>query len=549
MTFFHRHRWLAPWGLLTPGMAWLVVFFVVPLGFLAYQSLQSGIFPSYEFTWEFSNYREALSDNREQLVRSFWYAGIATVLALAFSYPLAYWIAFRSGKWKNVFLVLVVAPFFVTYLIRTIAWQTILSDDGAVVGVLRTVGLLADDGRLLATSTAVVAGITYNYLPFAILPIYVSLEQVDRRLVEAAEDLYASPRRAFLRVTLPLSLPGVFAATVLTFIPAAGDFINAELLGGPNQAMIGNVIQSKFLALIDYPSAAALSFVLMAHHRRPDRGLRPHRRLGAVGVKRVRGRVLDVYAILAIGYMLLPIAVVILFSFNDPAGRFNYVWQSFTFDNWVNWDAVPGLRSALETSLLIAVLASVTATALGTLIALALVRHQFRGRGADQLPHLPADGGAGDRARRLAADALPQPDAARPRLLDDLHRARDVLHLASSSSPCGPASSTSTATSRKRRRTSAPPVWTTFRLVTLPLLWPAILAGGLLAFAISVDDFVITYFNSGSEITFPVFVWGQAARGVPPQVNVIGSAIFLVAVAIMLVSVIVQTRRRKETAA
>ena len=166
-------------------------------------------------------------------MRSFWYAGIATVLALAFSYPLAYWIAFRAGKWKNVFLVLVVAPFFVTYLIRTIAWQTILSDDGAVVGVLRTVGLLADDGRLLATSTAVVAGITYNYLPFAILPIYVSLEQIDRRLVEAAEDLYASPRRAFLRVTLPLSLPGVFAATVLTFIPAAGDFINAELLGGP----------------------------------------------------------------------------------------------------------------------------------------------------------------------------------------------------------------------------------------------------------------------------------------------------------------------------
>ena len=264
MTFFHRHRWLAPWGLLTPGLAWLALFFLLPLGFLAYQSLQSGIFPSYEFTWEWGNYSEALSDNREQLVRSFTYAGIATLLALAVGYPLAYWIAFRSGRWKNVFLVLVVAPFFVTYLIRTIAWQTILSDDSTVVELLRTIGLLADEGRLLATSTAVVAGITYNYLPFAILPIYVSLEQVDRRLVEAAEDLYASPRRAFLRVTLPLSLPGVFAASLLTFIPAAGDFINAELLGGPNQAMIGNVIQSKFLALIDYPSAAALSFVLMA---------------------------------------------------------------------------------------------------------------------------------------------------------------------------------------------------------------------------------------------------------------------------------------------
>ena len=548
MTFFHRHRWLAPWGLLTPGMAWLVVFFVVPLGFLAYQSLQSGIFPNYEFTWEFSNYREALSDNREQLVRSFWYAGIATVLALAFSYPLAYWIAFRAGKWKNVFLVLVVAPFFVTYLIRTIAWQTILSDDGAVVGVLRTVGLLADDGRLLATSTAVVAGITYNYLPFAILPIYVSLEQVDRRLVEAAEDLYASPRRAFLRVTLPLSLPGVFAATVLTFIPAAGDFINAELLGGPNQAMIGNVIQSKFLALIDYPSAAALSFVLMAHHRRPDRDLRAHRRLGAARMKRVRGRILDVYAILAIGYMLLPIAVVILFSFNNPAGRFNYVWQSFTFDNWVNWDAVPGLRDALETSLLIAVLASVTATALGTLIALALVRHQFRGRAPiNFLIFLPMA------APEIVLGASLLTLFLNQTLLDlgfwtifIAHvmfcisfvvvtvRARLVdfdRHLEEAAADLG-------ATGLE-----------TFRLVTLPLLWPAILAGGLLAFAISVDDFVITYFNSGSEITFPVFVWGQAARGVPPQVNVIGSAIFLVAVGIMLVSVIVQTRRRKETAA
>ena len=237
---------------------------MLPLGFLAYQSLQSGIFPSYEFTWEFGNYSEALSDNREQLVRSFWYAGIATRLALPFSYPLAYWIAFRAGRWKNVFLVLVVAPFFVTYLIRTIAWQTILSDDGTVVGVLRTIGLLADDGRLLATSTAVVAGITYNYLPFAILPIYVSLEQVDRRLVEAAEDLYASPRRAFLRVTLPLSAARRLRRDAAHVHPGRGDFINAELLGGPNQAMIGNVIQSKFLALIDYPSAAALSFVLMA---------------------------------------------------------------------------------------------------------------------------------------------------------------------------------------------------------------------------------------------------------------------------------------------
>lgn len=264
MSFIHRHRSLAPLLLLLPGVAWLIVFFVVPLGFLGYQSLESGSVGNYEFTWEWSNYADAITDNSEQLIRSFYYAGIATGIALLFSYPLAYWIAFRAGRWKNVFLVLVIAPFFVTYLIRTIAWQTILSDSGLVLDVLKAIGVVADDGRILATSVAVVAGITYNFLPFMVLPIYVSLEQVDRRLLEASGDLYANPVQGFLRVTLPLSLPGVFAGTLLTFIPAAGDFINAELLGGPGQQMIGNVIQSKFLALIDYPAAASLSFVLMA---------------------------------------------------------------------------------------------------------------------------------------------------------------------------------------------------------------------------------------------------------------------------------------------
>ena len=233
--------------------------------YLAKTSLNSGdIFTGFTFTWAFSNYREALSDNREQLVRSFWYAGIATVLALAFSYPLAYWIAFRGGRWKNLLLLLIIAPFFVTYLIRTLAWKTILSDDGIVVSTLQNLHLISSDGRLLATTTAVIAGITYNYLPFMALPIYVSLEQIDQRLIEAAEDLYANRAKAFFRVTFPLSLPGVFAGTLLTFIPAAGDFINAQLLGTPKQQMIGNVIQSKFKVSADYPQAAALSFVLMA---------------------------------------------------------------------------------------------------------------------------------------------------------------------------------------------------------------------------------------------------------------------------------------------
>jgi spermidine/putrescine transport system permease protein len=261
----HRHRWLTPYLLLAPGLVWLAIFFLAPLGFLAYQSLQSGSFDfGYTFSWDWSNYWDAISTYKVFLVRSFVYAGLATVLALVISYPLAYWIAFRGGRWKNVLLLAIIAPFFVTYLIRTLAWQNILADQGMVVGILRDLHVLGPDGRLLATPTAVVAGITYNFLPFMALPLYVALEQIDPRLIEAAQDLYASKTKTFLRVTLPLSLPGVFAGTLLTFIPAAGDFINAQLLGTPKQHMIGNVIQSKFLELIDYPAAAALSFVLMA---------------------------------------------------------------------------------------------------------------------------------------------------------------------------------------------------------------------------------------------------------------------------------------------
>ena len=265
MGFVHRHRWLTPYLLLVPGLAWLAVFFVVPLGFLGYQSLQTGSIDfGYSFTWAWGNYWDAISTYHAHFLRSLEYAGVATVLALLISYPLVYWIAFRGGRWKNLLLLLIIAPFFVTYLIRTLAWETILADQGPVVGFLRDVGILGHDGRLLATSVAVVAGITYNFLPFMALPLYVSLEQIDHRLIEAAEDLYASKRSAFLRVTLPLSMPGVVAGTLLTFIPAAGDFINAQLLGTSKQHMIGNVIQSKFLAVTDYPAAAALSFVLMA---------------------------------------------------------------------------------------------------------------------------------------------------------------------------------------------------------------------------------------------------------------------------------------------
>jgi spermidine/putrescine transport system permease protein len=263
--WLHRHRGLVPYLLLLPGLLFLAVFFVVPMYYLGYTSLQTGdVLTGYTFTWAWDNYSDAFTLYRDHFIRSLEYAAIATIAAFVISYPLVYWIAFRAGRWKNFFLLLIIAPFFVTYLIRTLAWQTILADQGWIVGFLRDVGILADDGRLLATTTAVVAGITYNFLPFMALPLYVSLESIDKRLIEAAQDLYASRVKAFLRVTLPLSLPGVFAGTLLTFIPAAGDFINAELLGTPRQQMIGNVIQSKFKEIADYPQAAALSFVLMA---------------------------------------------------------------------------------------------------------------------------------------------------------------------------------------------------------------------------------------------------------------------------------------------
>jgi spermidine/putrescine transport system permease protein len=258
-------RRLVPYGLLAPGLLWLVLFFVVPMYFMARISLYEGSSTTgYEFAWNFSNFGDALSTYDTQFLRSFFYSGVATVLALLIAYPLAYAIAFRGGRYKNLLLFAVIAPFFTTYLIRTLAWQTILSDQSFVVDSLKTVGLVAEDGRVLDTAGSVIAGLTYNFLPFMILPIYASLERLDRSLIEAAKDLYSSATTAFRKVTLPLTGPGIVAGVLLTFIPASGDYINAEFLGSQNQAMIGNVIQSQYLVLTDYPSAAALSFVLMA---------------------------------------------------------------------------------------------------------------------------------------------------------------------------------------------------------------------------------------------------------------------------------------------
>jgi spermidine/putrescine transport system permease protein len=252
--------------LLLPGLLWLVVFFVVPTIQLVTTSLydpNGSLDTGYVLNGSFGNYWHALSSFRVQFLRSLEYAAVATVLALLLAYPLAYAIAFKAGRWRNAMLVLVIAPFFTSFLVRTLAWKSILSDNGFVVHALQAVHVLGPDGRLLATSVAVVTGLTYNFLPFMVLPLYASLEKIDGRLIEASSDLYASPASGFFRVTFPLSLPGVVAGTLLTFIPAAGDYINAELLGTPNTRMVGNVIQNLFTAQSDYAAAGALSVTLM----------------------------------------------------------------------------------------------------------------------------------------------------------------------------------------------------------------------------------------------------------------------------------------------
>ncbi len=306
-----RLRAIAPYALLLPGLLWLVVFYVYPAIQMFLVSLWTGnINDGYVQSWNWGIYPEAIGEYWPWLTRSILYGGLATVLAFALGFPLAYAIAFRGGAYKNVLLFLVIAPFFTSFLLRTISWKIILADNGLLLGPIKAAGLLPEDFRLLATPAAVIAGITYNFLPFMTLPLYVALERMDKRLIEAAEDLYAGPWRpqgtivgavvggvlgfvvgqvmdygpltlaipgaiagaivgtfligqAFIRVTLPLALPGIFAGSLLTFIPAVGDFVNAELLGNPRSLMIGNVIQARYLQVTDYPTASALSFVLM----------------------------------------------------------------------------------------------------------------------------------------------------------------------------------------------------------------------------------------------------------------------------------------------
>jgi spermidine/putrescine transport system permease protein len=529
-------------------------------------SLQTG----FEFNWQFSNFTDAVSNYEEEFLRSFAYGGIATALALLIAYPLAYAIAFRGGRWKTALLLAVIAPFLTTYLIRTLAWQTILSDQSPTVDFLRTLGLVPSDGRVLDTSVSVIVGLTYNFLPFMILPIYASLERLDRQLIEAATDLYASARAAFWRVTLPLSAPGVVAGILLTFIPAVGDFVNALFLGGPNQAMIGNVIQGLYLQLADYPIAAALSFVLMAvvlvlviaYLRLAGTGAlmaeEGEATVGATGgrtlartatgrLRWLRERALNIYAAVAIAYMLIPIAVIAVFSFNDPAGAFNVSWQGFTLDYWRDPFAQEDLTEAMVTSLELAALSTLIVTAIGTLLALALVRRRFRGRRAANL---------------LIVAPLATPEVVIGAALLSMFVYAGVARGFETLLVAHVMFSISYVTIIVRSRLigfdrsveeaaadlGAGPV-RTFFTVTLPLIAPAIVAAALLAFVLSIDDFVISNFTSGTTVTFPLFIFGASQRGIPVEVNVLATMLFLLTVAAMLFTVWQQRRAERLTKA
>ena len=262
--YLAKRRRRVAYGILAPGALYLGIAFVVPLILIVYTSLQSGgLLSGFRFSWAFENYADAYSSSKTFLARSLVYSGLATVISILLAYPMAYWISFYAGRWKSTLFFLILVPFFVSFVIRTVQWNFILADDGLLFAPLKSIGLLPDDFRVLAGPVAVVAGITYNFLPFTALPLYVALDRIDKRLVEAAKDLYATRFEAFRKVVLPLSFPGLFAALILTFVPATGDYVNSTVLGSNKTTMVGQVIQSKFLRQLDYPEAAALSVILM----------------------------------------------------------------------------------------------------------------------------------------------------------------------------------------------------------------------------------------------------------------------------------------------
>jgi spermidine/putrescine transport system permease protein len=572
-----RRRALVPYALAAPGVAWLFALLLAPFALMLYTSLQSGnaALGDFRLTWAFSNYSDAFSTYQVEFVRSAIYAGLAALTAVALAFPAVYWIAFYGGRYRSSLLALLLLPFFVSFVIRTAQWKFLLGDEGMIVGPLKWLGVVGEGFHVLATPFAVVAGITYNFLPFAALPIYVALARIDVRLLEAARDLYAGRTATFTKVVLPLSMPGLFAALILTFVPAMGDYVNAAVLGGPGTTMLGNVIQSKFLIRQDYPSAAALAAILMlamlvvsmvagrfmdtetavisdvafSEGGTKRRGRRPREH------RRRRGPVLlPIYTVLVMLYLTAPILVMILYGFNNvPNDRNSPHFFGVTFEWYRNAFEIAGLTEALQNSLVIAGLSAVVATALGTLLGLALGRYRFRGHrwilGLLLLAIAVPEVVLGSSLLSMFVwvnDVKPLgyelPLGMRTMFLSHCAFSIAFVTLIVRAQVQGLDDTLEQAAEDLYAR----PVGA-FWHITLPAIVPSILAGLMLAFVLSLDDFVITNFVSGDIDTFPLWVFGATRVGLPPQVNVLGTLLFVGGVLLAATRAGVVRFRRVET--
>ena len=561
---------LAPYLVGLPGGLWLAIFFVVPLLVMFSLSLQSGNAEAgFTFTWEWSNYTRAWELYSTQFLRSAGYAVVVTALCLVLAYPMAYWIAFYGGARKSTYLFLVLLPFFVSFVIRTASWKFILNDQGFVLGPLKEAGLLPEDFHLLATTTAVIGGLTYNYLPFMVLPLYVALERVDPSLVEAAHDLFAGRAAAFRQGGVPaLAARGVRRRA--DHLRARG--LRLRQLQHPRRhqhdhdrqrhpdrvpqqqqlpARLGHVVPAH-----GGPAGRDLHLRQGARHRAGDGGgpavstvatrQAPPEVAPAPAVPGRRRRwtrlILPVYTWLMIFYFSLPILVMIVFGFNDTTGRLNLRWQGFTLRWYQDVFAIPALTTALRNSLIIAVISTIISTVLGTTVGLALGRYRFRGKGVYDL---------------VIFSAISAPELVLGASLLSLFVTTQFVRGFVTITIAHVAFSLAFVAVTVRARVlgldpaleeaaqdlGADP-WTTFRKITLPLLAPGIVAGALLAFALSIDDFVVTSFVSGQTETFPLWVYGATRVGVPPQVNVMGTLIFLGGVAIAVGNAVLARRQR-----
>ena len=533
-----RRSRLAPYLLVAPGILWLLVFFVAPTITLAQTS-----FTGVDGGW--TAYEKALTNYGTHFFRSFRYALAATLLAVAMGYPLAYFIAFRAGRLKNLLLGLVVLPFFTTFLVRTFAWKTILNDGGPAVWLLQRLHVLGEGGRLLDTTIAVVGGLTYNFLPFMILPIYVSLEKIDRRLVEAAEDLYSTPDGRVPQGGAAALAPGRVRGKPADLHPGR------RRLHQRAAARQSQPADDRNRHPEPVPRGARLPAGRVAvvradggdHARRA--GLRAGARHRGSGLMRRLVRwLMDGYAILVLLYLFLPIFVIILYSFNKPAGKFNFVWKSFSLDAWRNPFAYEALYESMKLSLRVAAFSTLVATIFGTLIALALTRYKFRGSGAVNL---------------LLVLPLTTPEVVLGSSLLSLFLDLNVrtgfntiviAHIMFSVSYVA-------LTVRARIRgfdwtleeaamdLGAEP-FRVFTKVTLPIIAPGIVAAAMLAFALSLDDFIITLFNAGNRVTYPLYVYGARRAAFPPQINVLATAILLLSLLALGATVLWQQRTLRQ---